>query len=272
MLFAQQQASITLFFGRDSSNISQQEYEKLANFVSKLEGAIIQDVKISAYCDDRSSHNYNRTLSNKRAVSIKNQLVDLGIEHRFISKMVGHGELPLDHSTDKSIQDQRAFNRRTVVEVAYKKEKTKLADFEKIEPIVDSIKETKKVLNDVNLLEHASVGDKMVLSNILFIPGRSDLQAKSYYALAKLKSSLKDNEKINILILGHVCCIPPGTDGKDMVTGKMNLSIARARKVYDYLVENGIDSGRLSYKGLKADYPTGREQKYDRRVEIEIVK
>jgi outer membrane protein OmpA-like peptidoglycan-associated protein len=35
-------------------------------------------------------------------------------------------------------------------------------------------------------------------------------------------------------------------------------------------VKQGISPGRLTYKGMKADYPTGKGEKYDRRVEIEI--
>jgi len=71
------------------------------------------------------------------------------------------------------------------------------------------------------------------------------------------------------MILGHVCC--GREDGQDYATGKYNLSETRAKAVYDYLIENGIDKSRLKHKGLAGKYPTGHGAKADRRVEIEII-
>jgi outer membrane protein OmpA-like peptidoglycan-associated protein len=61
-----------------------------------------------------------------------------------------------------------------------------------------------------------------------------------------------------------------GKDGLDKDTGLMNLSEARAKAIYDYLIKNGIDARRLDYKGLKSNFPLGIGDKFDRRVEIEI--
>lgn len=63
----------------------------------------------------------------------------------------------------------------------------------------------------------------------------------------------------------------PGQDGLDLNTGKENLSVVRAKTIYDYLKHKGIKSKRMSYKGLKANYPTGKGAKYDRRVEIKVI-
>ncbi len=87
-----------------------------------------------------------------------------------------------------------------------------------------------------------------------------------------LITELKRESKYDILILGHVCCQPVGSeDLLDVRTGIKNLSVARAKAVYDGLVLNGIKEQRLAYKGLKSDFPTGKGRYYDRRVEIKIV-
>ncbi len=79
----------------------------------------------------------------------------------------------------------------------------------------------------------------------------------------------KNNYEIELL--GHVCCGPDGSEGFNNRTGTKSLSLDRAKAVYDYLIDNGIDKNRMSYFGMAGSYPTGKDVKYDRRVEIEIV-
>ena len=81
---------------------------------------------------------------------------------------------------------------------------------------------------------------------------------------------IKEKKQYNIAILGHICCNPPGRDVKDFRTGEYNLSKARAKMIYDYLIFKGVHSSRLTYKGLMANYPLGKGEKADRRVELEI--
>ena len=52
-------------------------------------------------------------------------------------------------------------------------------------------------------------------------------------------------------------------------TGRRNLSLARARYIYEYLMKNGVARKRMKYVGLKHKYPLGGDPKFDRRVEIE---
>jgi outer membrane protein OmpA-like peptidoglycan-associated protein len=88
---------------------------------------------------------------------------------------------------------------------------------------------------------------------------------------------LEQNPSIHIEIQGHICCQKRG-DGMDNHTGINNLSVARAKYIYDYLIENGIDEERLAYQGFGADkklFPEERnpyQQRQNRRVEILITK
>ena len=54
-------------------------------------------------------------------------------------------------------------------------------------------------------------------------------------------------------------------------TNKKNLSIARAKFVYDFLLEKGISKERMSYEGLAHKFPLGGSEDKDRRVEILIL-
>ena len=53
-------------------------------------------------------------------------------------------------------------------------------------------------------------------------------------------------------------------------TKKRNLSVARAKFVYNYFVKKGISPKRMKYVGLRRLFPLGGDPKEDRRVEILI--
>lgn len=57
----------------------------------------------------------------------------------------------------------------------------------------------------------------------------------------------------------------------DLVTGKQNLSEARAQRIVRFLVNQGIDPSRLSAEGRRCSEPTGNGAAADRRVEIKIL-
>ena len=82
--------------------------------------------------------------------------------------------------------------------------------------------------------------------------------------------ALKDNPKLKIEIHGHICCTP----GKD----KEEIALKRCVGTIEYLVVNGIDKSRLSYKSFDAEQPifpipekNEEERKANRRIEILIV-
>ena len=56
-----------------------------------------------------------------------------------------------------------------------------------------------------------------------------------------------------------------------LIVKQTNLSIARAKFVYDFLAEKGISKKRMSYEGLAHKFPLGGSEDKDRRVEILIL-
>lgn len=59
---------------------------------------------------------------------------------------------------------------------------------------------------------------------------------------------LKESPELKIEIIGHM-------DKMEQKDNLKDLSVERARGIYDYLVKNGISADRLSYKGMKSDSP-----------------
>jgi outer membrane protein OmpA-like peptidoglycan-associated protein len=116
----------------------------------------------------------------------------------------------------------------------------------------------------------AEVGSKVVLKNIFFDVGKSELKTQSVAELEKILDLLKSNGHLKVQINGH-------TDNTGNVTMNKSLSLKRASSVVEYLVGKGVDSNRVSAKGFGSERPIvsnddeegGRE--INRRTEIEII-
>lgn len=88
----------------------------------------------------------------------------------------------------------------------------------------------------------------VLLANVFFDLGKSTLRKESFVELKKLATLLNENSNIKIEIGGHT-----DTRGDDKANQK--LSEDRAKAVFDYLVSNGVESNRLTYKGYGEQYP-----------------
>ena len=81
-----------------------------------------------------------------------------------------------------------------------------------------------------------------ILNNVFFDLGKATLRPESKIELLNLSQYLKKNAAIKIEIQGH-------TDSQGDAAKNLALSEARAKAVFDFLVNEGIAANRLSYKG-----------------------
>lgn len=246
--YAQKKKTTSFFFETDISTLDERQKEAFAQFISELDSADIVSISILGYCDDRGRKGYNDTLSINRANHIKELLKARGISADKVGFLTGNGRVHL--KDPQNISEQRAYNRR-------------------VDLVIDYVKKT--LATDQSLIaDNLKVGDKIILENILFENSRSLLLEESIPVLERITSVIKEKTQYNIAILGHICCNPPGRDVKDFETGEYNLSQARAKVIYNYLIYKGVDPKRLTYKGMMANYPLGKGEKADRRVELQI--
>lgn len=206
--------------------------------------------KIYGYADRTGYAIYNTDLSQRRANHVLKQLIEYDISVSDSLDIKGFGEeFKLDPSDAK--------NRKAII---YYKPK---------EP-AEKPEETKKLPSEfADKVSIAKVGDKLRLPNLYFYNYSDLVVPKSRPTLVELLRIMKENSKLKIDIQGHICC-------ELVETG--NISYRRAKAVYDYLVKNGIDKARLSFKGLKNTRPiypmpekNDIERDANRRVEIEII-
>ena len=246
--YAQKKKTTSFFFDTDISVLDEQQRQIFSQFISELDSADIISISILGYCDDRGRKVYNDTLSVKRANHIKNLLRQTGVNTSKINLLIGNGKVHLNAATN--IVEQRANNRRVDLVIEYVKK---------------SLSSDHSILSDT-----LKIGDKIILENVLFENSKSILLEESIAVLEKITSIIKEKKQYNIAILGHICCNPPGRDVKDFLTGEYNLSQGRAKMIYDYLIYKGVNPARLSYKGMMANFPLGKGEKADRRVELQI--
>jgi len=132
---------------------------------------------------------------------------------------------------------------------------------------------------DVSIEKHSDNNVHIIVADkVLFSSGRADLKASSHPMLMKVAQAIKTKFPHNsIRVEGH-------TDGTPIVINKnkykdnMDLSMARSRAVYDFLIKDGgLPASKLFTAGYGEHSPlvfpekTAADKAKNRRVEIVIM-
>jgi len=278
--FSQVADTLKIYYSIDSSEVQGEWENKIQNIV---ENDIIE-IKIYAYTDFLGSISHNILLSQRRANQLKNHLIAQGIEPNLITECKGMGVHPFSTYENRRNPDDRGILEHrvsTVVSIYENKAQESDAVVEKTNEALIDEKEndeqeaipTFSNLNDEKLI----VGKNIVLDNILFIGGTPYLKSESETTLRHLFLAMKNNPSLVIEIQGHICCKYDGRDGWDIINQNDLLSENRAKAVYDYLIEAGIDEDRMTYVGFGSKYKlypkekNAFEEDQNRRVEIKII-
>ncbi|CAI8174032.1 MAG: Outer membrane porin F [Cryomorphaceae bacterium] len=110
--------------------------------------------------------------------------------------------------------------------------------------------------------------DSFVLRNLLFDTDKSELLAAGEQELRLLKKLLIDNPSLNATIVGH-------TDNQGGRSYNQKLSEDRATAVLEWLIDSGIESGRINAQGEGMDKPvatndTEEGRALNRRTEVQL--
>ena len=239
------QDSICLFFAFDSYKLSTKSKSDLKSLSTQAITAIY------GYTDDRGDATYNKKLAQKRINSTLNYL---GLT-AFPAQAFAIGEDILTSSIHSE-------NRKVVI---YFNQNEKVGTSNIPKPTIEP--KLEKGIGDQ--IVKAKIGDKIKLKALNFQPGLDILLTEALPTLDELLKVMKSNQDLVIEIHGHICCA--SADYAD-------LSTARAYRVFEYLLNNGIEAERISYTGFGVSQPiyaiperTTEEEKANRRVEIKIV-
>lgn len=195
--------------------------------------------KMEGYCDTIDSKIYNLKLAERRIHSIENILKFNKI--KVVDKLE---RIPFGEDFDFSLNQD---------------ENRKVHIFYQI-PITNSFSE--KVKN-------AKVGELLKLKGLNFYNMSDVVLPDSRPILDELLQIMNNNPTLKIEIQGHICC-------KEFEVE--DISIKRAKTVYNFLLPNGITESRISYKGFASTRPiyplpekNEEERVANRRVEILIL-
>ena len=124
-------------------------------------------------------------------------------------------------------------------------------------------------LNIDILLKPIKRGTASVMNNIFFDVDKYDLKEKSRTELNKTVLLMESNPALMIEISGH-------TDNSGSDEHNRELSINRARAVYQYLIDQGIDPDRLKFKGYGSSVPVApndseENRQLNRRIEFRVL-
>ncbi len=229
----------SVFFDTDKSTIKSSYTEVLKKAIEVAKKSKSPMV-IECHCDNRADSSYNYNLSMRRAKAVQQYLKKGGTTAEI--KVIGFGESNPTYANDAQTRHK---NRRCDIKLG-------------------------EGGTDINFTEidvkNVSKGDLLQLDGLEFVGNQALPNYYSMPVLYKLLEVMQTQADLEIKLLGHVCC-----------SDDMPLSIARAEAVYTFLINNGIDSARLSYQGFSNTKPKVKEvdektKQQNRRVEILILK
>ncbi len=119
------------------------------------------------------------------------------------------------------------------------------------------------------------IGGKIRLNNFYFVGGQAVLLKKSKPELPRLLKFMESMANLNIVIIGHIN--EPGLTRTPRTNPNFKLSEDRAKLIYTYLLDKGIPSTRMQYKGKgnwEMKFPLAKSEyqmELNRRVEITIL-
>ena len=262
----------SFYFTNNSYFLDSVSKSNLAILVIKFNSS--SSITMIGRSDRNGTEIYNDQLSLKRIKSIIDFLFSKGVDSSKL-KNVQINNLG-NKSPILNTDETYSYNANRVVTIKLVSNSVSNTDLKKDSIIVDNNNKTIKTFQEQ--LDNGST--KIILNNINFEPGRHFFLQNSYAVLEEIVNTLKSNPTVEIEIQGHICCHFDSDyrDGIDPDSPDVGLSVSRAREVYRYLINHGINSNRMTYKGfgdtINLVFPeiTPEDQAKNRRVEFIIIK
>ncbi|WP_035694513.1 OmpA family protein [Flavobacterium soli] len=275
------QEKFSVFFESNKFELQKAEITKLKDWMEANKEVKI--VAINGYTDEDGSIGFNDTLAKKRVNFIFNEIADK-VKIREDFKTRSFGELH-NQSDDKS------QNRKVTIYYILQKDlaredeilgikKPEIAEV-KPKPVVNypdkisisnpngTTSEYKLDVDFMKQVNESKAGEKLKIENLNFQFNTFAIVNESRGKLYELLLVMQNNPTLKIEIQGHICCNP---------SNKGKLSEERAKAIKNFLVGQGIEKTRVTFKGFGSTQPihplpekNEEERAANRRVEILIV-
>jgi len=273
------QSQFSIYFDSNKYELTSLESNKLNQWISS--NPKVKIVGIHGFCDEDGTSSFNDTLAKNRINFVYSFIKDkIAIRDDF--KTRNFGEL---HTLSKIKTENRKVTLFYIEANDLSRENQILGIKE--EPIQlpkAVIKYPEKLVFDnpdgtsseykldvdfMQKMTEAGVGQKLKLENLNFIINTYIVVPQSKGKMYELLLVMKNNPNLKIEIQGHLCCMP---------VDRLDLSTQRAKSINNFLVANGIDEERITFKGFGSTQPIYAlpekdevQRSANRRVEILIV-
>jgi outer membrane protein OmpA-like peptidoglycan-associated protein len=261
-----------LFFDLDVPTLSSKMEKKIDLLIYNDKIIPGSEMTIVGYADYLGSETYNKNLSMKRAENVRDYLVKYGIDEKDITLCMGRGEV-----NRAGVSDQGGYPTDRRVDIVMNNNVNKGGTHTKPTRPVKKDTTRRIEVTSIDEMRGLKSGSLFQLKNVYFPQDRHIMKPESQPALEQLYAVMKDNPRIRIRIEGHVCCIKNAPDADDYDTFEPHLSVNRAKAIYQYLVDRGIEPDRLTYVGYGRSRPvipierSEADAEKNRRVEIRII-
>lgn len=235
----QAQQKLEVYFDFDADVLTPNARQALDLW--KSQSAQFQLLRLEGYCDWKGSTTYNDSLAMRRIRAVQAYLALAAVPTAIQYKAIGERF---------DLQPEQALNRKVVLW------------YDKVQPPAPPSLSQR--------IHQAAVGDKIQLPALFFYNNSPRLLPQSHPTLNEVLCALEENPKLKVQIRGHICCQTQG----DL----RQVSLARARAIYLYLLRKGIGRNRMTFVGLGTSEPlhpipeqNAQEEEENRRVEIMVV-
>lgn len=170
---ATSQEIFTVYFNFDESSLTQNENQKLLNWLA--ENNSIKITKIEGFCDWKGSYFYNDKLADRRINTVFQIInkIDTNLTNQVKTKSYGK----------RFVQDKAQYlNRKVLIHYTLLNENLK------------------------NKINNAVIGEKLILKNLYFYNRSGVFVPESIPVLKDLLQILKESNALEIEIQGHICC------------------------------------------------------------------
>ena len=251
--FAQEKFVVYFDFGQDI--LSRSEEDRVDSWINNNRNLSV--IGLSGFCDSVDTKQYNLALASRRIKSVTEILnrSKIKISKSVVLKSIG------ENFTLSQISSE---NRKVEIyyEILDQKSEVKTEAEVKSSEVKDHIALEKQFTK-------ARKGDIIKIENINFHLDSEEVVTESQPLLFELYEVLKNNPGLKIEIHGHICCNPDTNDTQ--------LSFRRAKFIFTFLRNQGIELNRLGFKGFGSSRPiykipeqSLKEERANRRVEILI--
>lgn len=278
--FVVAQEQFSVYFDSNKFELTPKETKSLNQWL--VVNPDIKTLGIDGFTDEDGTSGFNDTLAKNRINFIFNVIKDK-IKIREDFKTRSFGEL---HQLSKIKSENRKVTLFYIEakDLARENEILGIKEVPPVEELKEIIRYPEKLVFDnpdgtkseykldvnfMNKIAETRVGDKIKIDNLNFKINTFIVVPESKGKMYELLVVLQKNPKLKIEIQGHLCCMP---------VDRLDLSTQRAKAINNFLIANGINENRLTFRGFGSTMPVfplpekdELQRAANRRVEIEIV-